>query len=83
MLVTAGLGPPTEHALISLLALNGLRVSEAAGADGHKPYSHRTFIQQLEAWQRIIDLRDQAGQPVRVTGHQFRHTLVICTAFSA
>jgi ferredoxin len=31
--------------------------------------------QQLEAWQRIIDLRDQAGQPVRVTGHQFRHTL--------
>ena len=23
----------------------------------------------------VIDLRDQAGQPVRVTGHQFRHTL--------
>jgi site-specific recombinase XerD len=33
LLVAAGLGPPTEHALISLLALNGLRVSEAAGAD--------------------------------------------------
>jgi integrase/recombinase XerD len=33
MLVAAGLGPPAEHALISLLALNGLRVSEAAGAD--------------------------------------------------
>jgi integrase len=31
--VTAGLGPPPEHALISLLALNGLRVSEATGAD--------------------------------------------------
>ena len=29
LLVAAGLGPPTEHALISLLALNGLRVSEA------------------------------------------------------
>jgi integrase len=43
--------------------------------DGRKPYSHRTFIQQLEAWQRTIDLRDQAGEPVRVTGHQFRHTL--------
>ncbi len=28
LLVAAGLGPPTEHALISLLALNGLRVSE-------------------------------------------------------
>ena len=33
LLVTAGLGPAAEHALISLLALNGLRVSEATGAD--------------------------------------------------
>ena len=33
LLAAAGLGPPCEHALISLLALNGLRVSEATGAD--------------------------------------------------
>ena len=33
LLVAAGLGPALEHALISLLALNGLRVSEATGAD--------------------------------------------------
>jgi len=33
LLVAAGLGPPCEHALISLLALNGLRVSEATGTD--------------------------------------------------
>jgi site-specific recombinase XerD len=33
MLVAAGLGSPAEHALISLLALNGLRVSEATSAD--------------------------------------------------
>ena len=33
LLVAAGLGPAIEHALISLLALNGLRVSEATGAD--------------------------------------------------
>jgi site-specific recombinase XerD len=33
LLVAAGLGQPSEHALISLLALNGLRVSEATGAD--------------------------------------------------
>ena len=33
LLVAAGLGPPLGHALISLLALNGLRVSEATGAD--------------------------------------------------
>jgi integrase/recombinase XerD len=33
MLVGAGLGTPGEHALISLLALNGLQVSETTGAD--------------------------------------------------
>ena len=33
LLVAAGLGSPAEHALISLLALNGLRVSEATGTD--------------------------------------------------
>jgi integrase/recombinase XerD len=32
ILVAAGLGVAAEHALISLLALNGLRVSEATGA---------------------------------------------------
>ena len=32
LLVAAGLGSPAGHALISLLALNGLRVSEATGA---------------------------------------------------
>jgi integrase/recombinase XerD len=46
-LVAAGLGPPAEHALISLLALNGLRVSEAAGADIQAlgvERGHRTFV---------------------------------------
>jgi integrase/recombinase XerD len=33
MLVAAGLGSARDPALISLLALNGLRVSEAIGAD--------------------------------------------------
>ncbi len=33
LLVTAGLGAPNEHALISLLAINGLRISEALGAN--------------------------------------------------
>jgi integrase len=32
LLVAVGLGSPAKHALISLLALNGLRVSEATGA---------------------------------------------------
>ena len=33
LLVAAGLGQPAEHALISLLALNGLRVFEATGVN--------------------------------------------------
>jgi integrase/recombinase XerD len=47
MLVAAGLGPPAEHALISLLALNGLRVSEAVGADIRAlgvERGHRTLV---------------------------------------
>ena len=45
--VAAGLGPPEEHALISLLALNGLRVSEATGADIEASgieRGHRTLV---------------------------------------
>jgi integrase/recombinase XerD len=47
LLVAAGLGPPIEHALISLLALNGLRVSEATGADIEQlglERGHRTLV---------------------------------------
>jgi integrase/recombinase XerD len=47
ILVAAGLGPPGEHALISLLALNGLRVSEATGADIEDlglERGHRTLV---------------------------------------
>jgi integrase/recombinase XerD len=32
-MVAAGLASASEHALVSLLAINGLRVSEALGAD--------------------------------------------------
>jgi site-specific recombinase XerD len=47
LLVAAGLGPPAEHALISLLAVNGLRVSEATGADIQAlgvERGHRTLV---------------------------------------
>ena len=47
LLVAARLGPPAEHALISLPALNGLRVSEAAGADIEHlelERGHRTLV---------------------------------------
>jgi site-specific recombinase XerD len=47
LLVAAGLGAPAEHALISLLALNGLRVSEATGASIETlgvERGHRTLV---------------------------------------
>jgi integrase/recombinase XerD len=47
LLVAAGLGQPGEHALISLLALNGLRVSEATGANIEAlgvERGHRTLV---------------------------------------
>ena len=47
LLVAAGLGSPDEHALISLLALNGLRVSEATGANIEAlgvERGHRTLV---------------------------------------
>jgi len=47
----------------------------AGNDNGAKPYSHSAFTRQLAHWQRVIGLRDEAGQPVAVTGHQFRHTL--------
>ncbi|MFZ0668045.1 MAG: site-specific integrase, partial [Acidimicrobiales bacterium] len=47
MLAAAGLGTAAEHALISLLALNGLRVSETTGADIENlgiERGHRTLV---------------------------------------
>jgi site-specific recombinase XerD len=47
LLVAAGLGMAAEHALVSLLALNGLRVSEATGADIESmgtERGHRTLV---------------------------------------
>lgn len=47
LLVAAGLGHPAEHALISLLALNGLQVSEATGANIEAlgvERGHRTLV---------------------------------------
>ena len=47
----------------------------AGNEDGSKPYSHSYFSRQLAHWQEVIDLHDKTGHPVRVTAHQFRHTL--------
>jgi integrase/recombinase XerD len=58
LLVAAGLGPPCEHALISLLALSRLRVSEATGAD----------IEQLglERGHRTLTVSRKGGKVVTI-----------------
>jgi integrase/recombinase XerD len=58
LLVAAGLGPPAGPALVSLLALNGLRVSEATGAD----------IEQLglERGHRTLTITRKGGKVVTI-----------------
>ncbi len=57
-LVQAGLSSPQDHALCSLLALNGLRISEALGAD----------VEQLglERGHRTLVLRRKGGKTVTI-----------------
>lgn len=43
--------------------------------DGEKQYAHASLSGQLGRWQQTIDVRDEAGQQVRVHAHQFRHTV--------
>ena len=56
--MAAGLGSPAEHALISLLALNGLRVSEATGAD--------IELLGLERGHRTLTITRKAGKVVTI-----------------
>jgi integrase len=58
LLVAAGLGPAAEHAFISLLALNGLRVSEAIGAD--------IEARGVERGHRTLTVVPQGGKTVTI-----------------
>jgi hypothetical protein len=42
--------------------------------DGHFGFSPATFRGELAEWLRACDVRDELGQPVHVTPHQWRHT---------
>jgi integrase len=69
--VAAGLGRPAEHALISLLTLNGLRVSEATAAGVEAlgvEHGHRTLV--------ITEGRQGGHRPARAAhrpGHRPGH----------
>jgi integrase/recombinase XerD len=85
LLVAAGLGTAAEHALISLLALNGLRVSEATGSDiedlatqrGHRTLAiirkggKKVIIPLAPRTARAIDLAvgERCDGPIFLTPH--------------
>ena len=49
--------------------------ARSANLDGSKHLGDAGFRGQLDVWFERIELRDARGDPVRVTAHQFRHTL--------
>jgi len=46
-----------------------------ANLDGQRSYPAATYRQQLNRWLEACDIRDEHGQPVHLTPHQWRHTL--------
>jgi integrase len=48
---------------------------ERANLDGTIAFSYETLNRRLGQWLSVCDVRDATGQPVRVTAHQFRHTV--------
>jgi integrase/recombinase XerD len=71
LLVAAGLGTAAEHALVSLLALNGLRVSEATGADIESlgtERGHRTLaITRKGGKKAVIPLAPRTARAIDLT----------------
>lgn len=43
--------------------------------DGHKPIGSSVYRGALYRWLRQCDVRDERGQPVHLTPHQWRHSL--------
>jgi integrase len=48
---------------------------QTGNLDGRKPVPIRTYSGALARWLQDCDIRDEHGQPVHLTPHQWRHTL--------
>ncbi len=46
-----------------------------ANPDGARWFTYGALRQRMRRWQAEIGLHDSAGRPIRVSAHQFRHTL--------
>ena len=69
-MVQAGIGTQREHALLSLLALNGLRVSEALNADiedlGYERGHHILAITRKGGKRAVVPLAPRTARAVRL-----------------
>ena len=75
LLVQAGLGSARDHALISLLALNGLRISEALGADIES--------MGMDRGHRMMAIVRKGGKHVTIPSRSERAGRWTCTSMSA
>lgn len=48
---------------------------ERSNPDGARPFPYGTLQVRLQHWSSVLGLHDEAGQPVTVTAHRFRHTV--------
>ena len=48
---------------------------QSGNLGGRKPVSSHTYRSALDRWLEDCDIRDEHGQPVHLTPHQWRHTL--------
>jgi hypothetical protein len=73
LLVAAGLGTAAEHALVSLLALNGLRVSGATSADIETQGTERGHRTWRSPARRVVSTRPRGiGEHVDPTAVRHR-----------
>jgi integrase/recombinase XerD len=84
LLVAAGLGAPTEHALISLLALNGLRVSEATSANIEAlsmERGHRTLVSTRKGGKVVtIPLAPRTARAIDLATSERTEGPIFCSA---
>ncbi len=51
-------------------------------AGGHRSLTYYSYRISLNRWLATCDIRDEHGQPARLTPHQWRHTFVISPALN-
>jgi integrase len=74
---------PIDEQLHAMIVEQQARVGEAAvlfpraskNPDGRAPTASSTYRLALYRWLACCEVRDSHGRPVRMTPHQWRHTL--------